>query len=78
MKPFDCVKCSAKHGMVLHDTINNTDEPLDMCYNCIFSGIKYNTTPFQITFEEVVNFYREKLIETQSKLIENAENLEND
>jgi hypothetical protein len=45
MSHFDCIKCGKKHGMVLHDNIKNTDEPLDMCYDCILSGIKYNPIP---------------------------------
>ena len=73
MSHFDCVKCGKKHGMVLHDNIKNTDEPFDMCYDCIFSGIKYNPIPPHIHVDYIIKNCLQKLLESETKLIADSE-----
>lgn len=73
MKPYDCVKCGAKHGMVLWNRIDDTEEPLDMCYDCIFSGIKYNPIPAHLTVDDIIKNCRQKLLESEAQLIADAE-----
>ena len=73
MTPFDCVKCGAKHGMVIENMETGTQEPLDLCYNCIFSGCKYNPIPPHITVDEVMKSdkpLRQILLESRAELIE--------
>ena len=76
-RPFDCVKCGAKHGMVVHDRITNKDTPLDMCYDCIFSGVKYNPIPAHIKIEDLLTVDPDQLKlqmqANEAQLIENAD-----
>lgn len=72
--PYDCIKCGAKHGMVIHNNLTDQDTPLDMCYDCIFSGVKYNPLPDHIKVDELMNISTEqmrlKLLKSEAELIE--------
>jgi len=75
--PYDCVKCGAKHGMVIHNNVTNEDAPLDMCYDCIFSGIKYNPIPAHIRVDELLTLssdeLRVKMQANEAELLKNAD-----
>lgn len=55
MTPFDCVKCGKKHGMVVENMETGTQEPLDLCYDCLFAPMKYNPIPPHIKVDDIMS-----------------------
>lgn len=59
--PYDCIKCGAKHGMVIHNNVTNEDTPIDICYECLFSCMKYERLSDHIQLDEVKSMTVEEM-----------------
>lgn len=59
--PYDCVKCGAKHGMVIHNRITLEDTPIDTCYECLFSGTKYERLSEQVQLDDAMGMTVEEM-----------------
>ena len=46
-----CKKCGKSHGIGIKDMSTGHIQPLDLCYDCLWSGLIYNPINEQITLK---------------------------
>ena len=60
-----CKICGKSHGMGIEERETGKIEPIDLCYDCLWGGVKFNVITEKITLNEFPEICDTKILQNE-------------